>query len=1374
SSFDPTRILNLYGDKMPEFVTQHTIFGLVQQGGHESVFIEQSTFWGNVLGHGSSQMADSLAVYDLFIELSESLGDDTPADTLARLMPIFKAASGQADHSLETLVRSLSRLFGVNDVLPDIDDREALYVAIRDIRNSVLYQQAMGVVEIVPLTDTIQSDMVDLAMSDQDALAYRYALINLDPFAVTGDRGLYAQHNEHDELELYDPVTQTGTLTDNYLQDRTYYLRAMMHRNEFDLANLTTSGDGVFFWDANAGEFASASDPEIVVRQDWDDLVHYRFGGEGDEGNDELAGGNKDDLIYGGGGNDVLTGNDGDDYLEGNAGIDKLDGGIGNDELYGGAGNDNGNDGGLMGGVGDDALYGEAGNDTLDGGDDRDLLVGGLGQDHLIGGDGFDNLYGDHRYFDEAANQYVLVDDGEPDRLEGGTGDDLYFAGNGDVINDTDGLGTVCMNMTTDSGEPVYVMLGLNGLSRTENPNVYQEYNDFYNTSIRYTLNGTTLTVNELGNTANTITIENYSEHRLGLNVGYPTWRDPEHISYWFDWYWQAAYSADDQYNVWWPASVNLFEDAIKRVLRFIPMGWESVYSDSAVNIIEGDDGDNELTGGEGDDRMNGGRGDDILTGDWGDDWLFGFEDNDNLFGDEGDDQLQGGDGDDELDGGDGADVLFGEAGDDTLDGGAGTDDLYGGEGNDTLYGGEGDTLMGDGGEDRYVYTRGNGNILINNQDADQQSRDVLQIQQGITPDEMIVSRLTDDLLLTLADSGETITIYNYFLDGGMSEYALDLIEFADGTLWDIDQVKARVEQGTDGDDHLNGYADADTLEGLAGNDTLYGAGGDDTLRGGMGSDVLYGGEDNDLLSGDAGNDRLSGNAGNDRLFGGGGVDELFGGEGNDWLRGNAGDGDTLNGGAGNDTYVFRIGDGDTVINNHDTGEGRRDVLFFRDDIQPGDIEVSRTNYDLHLTLQSSGEVVTVTGFFVEEDGWTRALDVIRFEEGTRWDTDTILAQALQGSQGSDTIFGYTGADTIDGLGGDDTLVGEGGDDTLLGGEGNDLLYGGDGDDRLEGNGGAVDRLSGEAGNDYLVGGEGNNVLNGGDGDDTLVCGRGTCIGEAGNDTYIHAAGSGDLTIANNDPDATSVDELILEGIDPSRVFVTRGFRDELVLGYGVNSSAETITLRGYFNQEATTGQAIDRITFSDYEISWDIDYVKAEMQRATEGSDTLYCYDEGNTLHGLAGNDNLIGAAGDDQLFGDAGDDYLDGAAGDDRLDGGEGDDRLSGGDGADTLIGGTGDDGISGGMGADRYQFNLGDGHDTIGDMNFTGSVSVNRLVFGEGISRESMRFTYADYDSLRIVLGDDSVTLSSYFSTESGRETIEVVLADGTLISRQEITA
>jgi hypothetical protein len=463
-NFDSSRILNLYGDRMPEFVTQNTIFGLMQQGRHEPVFIEQSPLWGNVLGHGAAQMADSLAVYDLLIQLSASLETVEPEVALAKLMPMFNSASWDADHSLENLVRSIGRLFGVSDALPAIDDREALYLAIRDITNSVLYEQAKGVVEIVPLTGLTQAEIIQSVESGDDALAYRYALTHLDPFAVTGDVGLFDQHNQNNELELYDSATQTGELTQAYLQDRARYLRATLLRNENDVQSLTaTTDDGELYWDAEAGQLIAAPTVGTTFGVDTENLIHYRFGGDGDERNGELDGGSNNDLIYGGGGDDILNGNDGRDYLEGNAGIDLLDGGAGNDELRGGSGDDARiHNAGLYGREGDDALYGEAGNDTLDGGIGLDLLVGGLGQDHLIGGEGIDNLFGDNRYFDEASNQYVLVDDGESDRLEGGLGDDLYYAGAGDVINDEDGQGTVCMNVTTGSGDQVYVMLGLN------------------------------------------------------------------------------------------------------------------------------------------------------------------------------------------------------------------------------------------------------------------------------------------------------------------------------------------------------------------------------------------------------------------------------------------------------------------------------------------------------------------------------------------------------------------------------------------------------------------------------------------------------------------------------------------------------------------------------------------------------------------------------------------------------------------------------------------------------------------------------------------------------------------------------------------------
>ncbi|MES9892605.1 MAG: calcium-binding protein, partial [Candidatus Thiodiazotropha sp.] len=248
---------------------------------------------------------------------------------------------------------------------------------------------------MVSLPNLTRTETVNHADND---IAYRYALAHLNPFAITGSESLYDDHNQNDELELYDPITQTGEITQAYLESRSAFLALL---NQGNVTGEPVPGEDVEFYD--------------VVRDidaHYDNYLQppHRIYFGGDEG-EALSGMSNHDRLFGGGGDDTLNGNTGDDYLEGNAGIDKLDGGIGNDELHGGSGDDARiHNAGLYGGAGDDALYGEAGHDTLDGGTGRDLLVGGLGQDHLIGGDGFDNLYGDNRYFDEANNRYVLVD----------------------------------------------------------------------------------------------------------------------------------------------------------------------------------------------------------------------------------------------------------------------------------------------------------------------------------------------------------------------------------------------------------------------------------------------------------------------------------------------------------------------------------------------------------------------------------------------------------------------------------------------------------------------------------------------------------------------------------------------------------------------------------------------------------------------------------------------------------------------------------------------------------------------------------------------------------------------------------------------------
>lgn len=80
----------------------------------------------------------------------------------------------------------------------------------------------------------------------------------------------------------------------------------------------------------------------------------------------------------------IVYGGEGDDKIKVHNGLGTIAA-----ELYGGAGNDQ-----LRGGNGNDVLVGGAGNDLLSGFDGRDLLIGGLGQDKVIGNNDDDILIG--------------------------------------------------------------------------------------------------------------------------------------------------------------------------------------------------------------------------------------------------------------------------------------------------------------------------------------------------------------------------------------------------------------------------------------------------------------------------------------------------------------------------------------------------------------------------------------------------------------------------------------------------------------------------------------------------------------------------------------------------------------------------------------------------------------------------------------------------------------------------------------------------------------------------------------------------------------------------------------------------------------------
>jgi serralysin len=311
---------------------------------------------------------------------------------------------------------------------------------------------------------------------------------------------------------------------------------------------------------------------------------------------------------------------------------------------------------------------------------------------------------------------------------------------------------------------------------------------------------------------------------------------------------------------------------------------------------------------------------------------------------------------------------------------------------------------------------------------------------------------------------------------------------------------------GQDGNDTLNGDAGNDTLSGDAGTDTLNGGAGDDYITGGLGNDTLSGGDNNDTLFGDDNDDSVDGGLGNDKLYGGAGLDLITGGAGDDIISGgdgvdtiNAGDGnDKVYGDAGNDIITgglgideIRGGLGD------DTASGGDGVDYLY-----GDAGIDTLNGDAGNDQIYGGDGTDTLNGGVGADSMFGGNDNDTMNGGD--DND-----AMRGEAGIDTMHGDNGDDTMYGDDGNDTLYGDLGIDLIYGGNHNDTLYGGDGNDILSGDAGD-DTLRGENGDDTLYGGLGNDTLYGNDGNDTFFGGdnNDTLYGGLGNDAMRGDAGN--------------------------------------------------------------------------------------------------------------------------------------------------------------------------------------------------------------------------------------------------------------------------
>ena len=434
-------------------------------------------------------------------------------------------------------------------------------------------------------------------------------------------------------------------------------------------------------------------------------------------------------------------------------------------------------------------------------------------------------------------------------------------------------------------------------------------------------------------------------------------------------------------------------------------------------------------------------------------------------------------------------------------------------------------------------------------------------------------------------------------------------IEFADGTVWGLEQIVARTLQSTDG---------ADTLRGSSYTDTIRGGGGNDTLNGGAGDDDLYGDADNDVLSGDGGNDRLWGGTGDDRLRGELGNDKLYGNDGNDVLIGDASNeastpvriasllvvarGTACLGVwptmevwlAGKRVQTFQVDSTEfktyTVTAPLGLDATSVDIVFTNDAYRP-DLGQDR---NLYLDrIEVNGRVVSArdVGAIIDYGVGAGAMDGLNTTaaSGTLASNGAIRISLL----GSDLLDGGAGADTMTGGVGNDIYVVDNIGDlvTEFANAGHDIVRSSvsyvlpNHVEDLELTGTVSIDGTGNAMQNTLRGNGAANRLDGGAGADMLV-------GGAGDDTYI-VDNPGDI-----------VYELVGGGLDNVRSSVSHTLR----------SQVERLLLTGSAAINGT-GNSLANILTGNM---------------------------AGNSLSGAAGDDILYGEQGSDRLYGGDGTDIL------------------------------------------------------------------------------------------------------------------------------------
>jgi len=727
-------------------------------------------------------------------------------------------------------------------------------------------------------------------------------------------------------------------------------------------------------------------------------------------------------------------------------------------------------------------------------------------------------------------------------------------------------------------------------------------------------------------------------------------------------------------------------------------------------------------------------------------------------------------------------------------------DEIYGFNTDDVFIGGKGnDQLNGLNGNDTYIFNRGDGVDTLTDTGG---ANDVIKFDSSIAESDVTIYAIDDNDVVIALNTGEKITISNMYFRTRFDRWAaiderdaIENIQFANGSVWNIDRIKQEIIKGSVGNDSIYGFDTNDVIAGGSKDQHIFGSSGDDTLSGGGGDDYLYGGN-------------------------------------------------------GSNHYLVGKNYGSANIANHfdntDAFGTNEDIVYVDASITTDNIRVLRFQDDLVIDFR--GGAVNILDYFLNAGATINAVQWIKFSDGTAWDINTIKQKVLVSTNANDKIIGYADNEIIFGGEGDDTVLGNAGNDVLGGGGGGDYLFGGDGDDILDGG----------MGNDVLNGGSGSDIYRFGVGSgfdvisfttDSLAVDTGADVIELG-----EGIDPTDFFVKNGGINNGITNELYLYIKDsPIRSSFSYSPSALTTDGLHIYNPADNLTIKFFdgtlWDMSILKSAALISTIYAD-EIYGDD---SANTILGGKGNDSLYGAGGDDTLNGGTGNDVIDGGDGsntymfdigsgqdsiyarsnDTLIFGEGispdwvtleldselrfivnntgdslrllnvngGQDELlvgtikfsdgtiwdlaalknrmlfavtpepvtvIGTASNEILNGGLANDFISGAGGADTINGGAGNDILDGGTGNDTYLFGKNSGHDVINSADYTFNKS-DVIQLDAGIVAADIRLS-RNANDLLITLNDSVATIkvTNFFFNDaaSGYRIDKIKFSDNTV--------